>query len=502
MAAIDAGSNAIRVLIVEIRDGHVVPLASERVAVRLGSGTFSTGRLRRKVIDDAVAAFCRFRALFDQHGVVAYRAVATSAVRSAKNRERLIDRLFREAQIDLEVIDGAEEGRLVRQAVLAQFEKGERPDAIFDLGGGSLEMMRRSGKSWHSESTNVGTVRLLEAFRIEGAIAADDLRMLQRSVRNSLRSDFDQVLLAKGIKNPVVCGGNAECLAQLFGEESAQGGHTLSFAKLQNKLETITSLDVAERMSRYKVRQDRAEVMGVAAAVLCTVGKELGLGRYHAPGVGIREGVIIDLQESTAGLRGASAEAVSLAGVRAFADRLGHNATHGERVCQIAEQLFEELAPLHELPAECHTILLAAALLHDVGEVVHRKSHHKHSEYLIMNGRIPGIDDGARAMVAATARAHRKGMPSKRKHETFGMLGPNEQEMVTKMALLLRLADSLDGSRRSKKLKIKAVIEEDKVSIALAAKEVGLLTRECLKRHRAEFAEVFHRDFDIRERKA
>ena len=104
-------------------------------------------------------------------------------------------------------------------------------------------------------------------------------------------------------------------------------------------------------------------------------------------------------------------------------------------------------------------------------------------------------------MVAATARAHRKSMPSKRKHETYGTLEPSDQELVTRMALLLRLADSLDGSRRSKKLAIKVDLGDELVTITVTTKDGSLLTRECLKRHRAEFSEVYDRDFEFRERK-
>jgi exopolyphosphatase/guanosine-5'-triphosphate,3'-diphosphate pyrophosphatase len=502
LAAIDAGSNAIRVLIVEASAGHVVPLLAERVPVRLGRGTFSSGRLRNKTIDEAVATFTRFRALFDQHGVSAYRAVATSAVRSAKNRERLIDLLFRQAHIDLEVIDGAEEGRLVRRAVMAQYQKGRKPDAILDLGGGSLEMMRRAGSAWNCESTNVGTVRLLESFGLSGAISDDEARMLQRFVKASLRSGFGPELLDEGIEKTVLCGGNAECLAELFGEEVPKGGRTLSFKRLNEELEEITSRDTEERMSEFKVRKDRAEVMGVAAIVLATLGKVLGLDSYHAPGVGIRDGIILDLHEAEVGEHGGPSKVAGLAAARAFAERLGHNSNHGEQVRHIAKQLFEELAPLHELPDQCHAILLASALLHDVGEVVHRKAHHKHSEYLIMNGRIPGIEGSTRAMVAATARAHRKSMPHKRKHETFGSLESKEQVWVSKMAVLLRLADSLDSSRRGRKIKLKADIGNKKVSIEVSAKDAGLLTGDRLQMHQEEFKEVFDRELVLREIKS
>ena len=491
LAAIDAGSNAIRILIVEASSQQRTCLASERVAVRLGQGTFSTGLIASETIERAVQAFVRFRALFDEHNVTVYRAVATSAVRSASNRERLIDRIFQEAGIDLEVIDGAEEGRLVRKAVLAQFGTRKHPDAILDLGGGSLELMRRNNGDWLSGSTNIGTVRLLETFGLKGAISEDERRMVQRFLKSTLRSGFGEELRAEGIRRAVCCGGNAECFAKLFGTQEKGGMPFVSLDELRSAATQIAALDVKERMTTFKVRKDRAEVMGVASLVLATVGKELGLDGYTVPGVGIRDGAILDLAEAQVGRLGAAAEEPSIASARSFAARLGHNANHGEQVRVIAKRLFDELAELHKLPQRCGTVLQLAALLHDIGEVVHRKSHHKHSEYLILHGRIPGMESPQRELVAATARGHRKSLPGKRKHEVFSNLDAKQQTQVLKMSALLRLADTLDASRGQQVVALSAKNTDDAVVITISFTGAGKPPAEAMEARKADFKEVF-----------
>src|SRR5262245_59240426 len=148
LGAIDAGSNAIRVVIAELGPTELVRIEAERVPVRLGHGAFTRGELDPVVIDQAVSAFVRFRERFDFHGVTIYRAVATSAVRGAENRDVLLHRLYHEAGIELEVIDGEEEARLVRKAVVSALSSGNTPRAILDLGGGSLEVNLRQGASW------------------------------------------------------------------------------------------------------------------------------------------------------------------------------------------------------------------------------------------------------------------------------------------------------------------------------------------------------------------
>jgi exopolyphosphatase/guanosine-5'-triphosphate,3'-diphosphate pyrophosphatase len=497
LAAIDAGSNAIRILIVEASPQQRTCLASKRVPVRLGQGTFSTGLIASETIQRAVQAFIRFRALFDEHGVTVYRAVATSAVRSASNRERLIDRIFQEAEIDLEVIDGAEEGRLVRKAVLSQFGTRKHPDAIFDLGGGSLELMRRADNDWLSGSTRIGTVRLLETFGLKGAISEDERRMVQRFLRATLRSGFAKELRAEGIRRAVCCGGNAECFAKLFGTQEKGGMPFVSLDELRSAASEIAVLDVKERMGKYNVRKDRAEVMGVASIVLATVGKELGLDGYTVPGVGIRDGVVLDLAEAQIGKLGAPAEEPSIASARSFAARLGHNANHGEQVRIIAKRLFEELADVHKLPQRCETMLQLAALLHDVGEVVHRKSHHKHSEYLILNGRIPGMESPQRELVAATARGHRKSLPGKRKHEVFATLDSKQQTEVLKMSALLRLADTLDASRGQRVVALSTKNTEDSVVLTVSSKGGTKPPAEAIEARKADFRDVFGRSLEF-----
>src|SRR5262245_30013209 len=139
LGAIDAGSNAIRLVIAELGPQELIRVEAERVAVRLGHGAFTRGELDEQVIDQAVAAFVHFRERFDHHGVTIYRAVGTSAVRNASNRDVLLHRLYHEAGIELEVIEGEEEARLVRKSVVhALGPTATPPRAILALGGGRL----------------------------------------------------------------------------------------------------------------------------------------------------------------------------------------------------------------------------------------------------------------------------------------------------------------------------------------------------------------------------
>jgi exopolyphosphatase / guanosine-5'-triphosphate,3'-diphosphate pyrophosphatase len=468
LGAIDTGSNAIRLLIADSNRDGLVRIEAERVPVRLGHGAFTRGELDPATIEAAVGAFARFRTLFDRHGVERYRAVATSALRDSHNGDVLQHRLYHETGIELEVIDGDEEARLIRKAVIAAFSRRPIPRVVLDLGGGSLEVNVREGeKRWKVASLPIGTVRLMETFGITGAIGADEARMVRRYATTVLRA-----FLPRGhydLAPAVACGGNSEALAQLCGGRK-NGMPAIDVGALEEALPSILDADLEARMARFEVRRDRAEVMGVAALVLATVARELGLSKLLAPGVGIREGVLLELAEAVGdegkGSVKARADAL-LASARTFAARVGHDTAHGEQVRRLARILFRRLAPVHGLPERSGVLLEVAALLHDVGEVVDARNHHKHSEYLIRSGRIPGLGLADREVVALLARTHRKSPPDLKKHLAFAALPKERRGQLRKLAALLRLADGLDTDHRQRVLDMDAKVENGEIVLRL-----------------------------------
>jgi exopolyphosphatase/guanosine-5'-triphosphate,3'-diphosphate pyrophosphatase len=450
LGAIDAGSNAIRMVVAELGPSELIRVEAERVPVRLGHGAFTRGELDDAVIDQAVAAFIHFRERFDHHGVMIYRAVGTSAVRNATNRDVLLHRLYHEAGIELEVIDGEEEARLVRKSVVHSLgPTGTPPRAILDLGGGSLEVNLRFGSGWRGYSLPVGTVRLMETFGLDGAIAEAEAGMVRRYTATLMHT------IARGATGnglAAATGGNAEALAKLVGDGNPV---TPSFelAALEKALPSIVGVSVEDRMAQFGVKRDRAEVLAIAALVFATAARQLGISRLVAPGVGVREAVLLELAETAreeqAKAEGAHDKAL-LTAARAFANRVDHDTTHGEHVRQLSRALFHQLRDVHGLPGELGVVLEVAALLHDVGEVVNVRGHHKHSEYMIRWARIPGLDDTSREMIALLARTHRKDAGRAKQIITESSLAKDRRAQVRRLSGLLRIADALDSEHRSR----------------------------------------------------
>jgi exopolyphosphatase / guanosine-5'-triphosphate,3'-diphosphate pyrophosphatase len=451
LAAIDAGSNAIRLVIARATSAkHIQILDCERAAVRLGHNAFTRRVISGDTISRAARAFRQFRDRMDQNNVGAYRAVATAAAREARNYRRLMDRVQRKAGIELEVISSEEEARLVCSAV--QWTLGDRiqPRLIFDLGGGSLELsFYQRGVLEQRIGLPLGTIRLMETFSIEGAIDEDNSNRLRHHILALLRSAMPSPpRLSRSIA--VACGGNAEALVRIAAGPMVERFPTINTRLLRDQTWRMLALDVPGRMRVFRIRKDRAEVIGIAAIIFNTLAKWLDLRTMLVPGVGVREGILLDLVAEQYSVRTTTEEEKGraselLASTRWFARRLDYNPQHAEQVARLALSLFDQLRPIHEMGADLRLVLEMAALLHDVGHFVSRKSHHRHGEYLIRNGEIPELRGWRRDMVAALVRYHNSKSEPQLEHASYAALDGQRRRQTRLLTSLLRIAEKLES---------------------------------------------------------
>jgi exopolyphosphatase/guanosine-5'-triphosphate,3'-diphosphate pyrophosphatase len=451
LAAIDAGSNAIRLVIARATSPkHIQILDCERAAVRLGHNAFTRRMINGDTISRAARAFRQFRDRMDQYNVGAYRAVATAAAREARNYRRLMDRVQRKAGIELEVISSEEEARLVCSA--AQWALGDRiqPRLIFDLGGGSLELnFYQRGVLEQRIGLPLGTIRLMETFSIDGAINEDNAHRLRHHILALLRSAVPSPpKLSRSIA--VACGGNAEALVRMAAGPMLERIPSINTRLLRDQTWRMLALDVPGRMRVFRIRKDRAEVIGIAAIIFNTLAKWLDVRTMLVPGVGVREGILLDLVAEQYSVRTTSEEEKGraselLASARWFARRLDYNPQHAEQVARLALSLFDQLRPIHEMGADLRLVLEMAALLHDVGHFVSRKSHHRHGEYLIRNGEIPELRGWRRDMVAALVRYHNSKSEPQLEHASYAALDGERRRQARLLTSLLRIAEKLES---------------------------------------------------------
>jgi len=449
VAAIDAGSNAIRLVIARVKSPNTYhELKNDRVALRLGHDAYTQRQFDAHTIDQVAEVFRRFKSRMNQYDVQRYRAVATSAAREARNQRTLVERVFRSSGIRLEIIDAAEEARLVRLAVLAAVGDRISPRTIVDLGGGSLQVSRlEEGAATESISLPLGTVRMLEQFEAQGALSTPAVGRVREWVLTMLRRFLPNEPAAP--HSPAVfCGGNAEALQLIAPGAKSRGMRTLDLGRLRRKLAGITARDVQQRMDTFLVRRDRADVMAIAAVVFVALGRWWNLPRALVPGVGVKEGVLSEVVRSLYGAESPDFQPDrALTAARRFASLLHYDERHCEKVRQLALSLFDQLRLLHGAGSEMRRILELSALLHDVGHAVRKEGHHKHGEYLVRNAELAGLTDRQRNMVACVVRYHSQSEPST-DHKVYASLRAPEQRDIRALVSLLRIADRLDSDHR------------------------------------------------------
>jgi len=499
IAAIDAGSNAVRLSVARAYSAlDIEPLHHERYSLRLGEGVFLRHRFSEDVFKRGVKAFRHFREIMDEFGVTRYRAVATSAVREARNRNSFVRRVKREAGISLEVISAIEESRLGREAVQAALGPESLPRCIADLGGGSLEItILRDHAVQHSAQLPAGTVRLLTTLNLPGAIRPVQAEQVRKYVRALLESKLPQRPNLGG-EISVALGGNAETLMNVAPGPRLHGLPTLEISLLRERLPGILQRDVRERMKTYAVRRDRADVMGIAAITLVTLGRYLNVDCFAIPGVGVREGALQDIAREAFSRkephRYNAAARQLLVGTRSFGRRLDYDHTHAEHVRELSVLLYDQLQPVHHLPAQSRVLLEAGALLHDIGHRVSHRAHHKHGEYLALNGDIPGLDGRDRAIVAALVRYHNRKSDPAGHHIAYSSLNNADKRIVRRLAAILRIAEGLDHSHRQRVTNVHASFQRGTAALYLEAR--GDVAEDLRDAERS--AELFDKEFHVR----
>lgn len=498
VAAIDTGSNAIRFVAAEFMDPtHWTDLEVQRVPVRLGHNAFLTGELDPATMAAAVEAMAAFRRSIDTHGVPRYRAVATSAVRESRNGGALVDRIRRESGIQLETITGSEEARLVWLAVGNRIDPGEGRWLTADLGGGSLEvaLASREGIHW-SESHQMGTVRLLEDLG-GNELDAASFRTLAREYAGTLRipDDVDPDHLA----GMVATGGNIEALAELAGcRPDEHGVSRLTLERLRETSRELADLSLAERMSRYGLRDDRADVIVPAAFLYERVAVLAEVDEILVPHVGVKEGVLLDLVEDLTGPGGHATrlDQQALQGALALGRRFHFDEPHGRQVARLSLTLFDQLVDVHRMGDAERRILMMAAALHDIGQFVSYRRHHKHSLYLILNSDLPTVSAQERPLVALVARYHRRATP-RSSHFLYADLRGADRRRVRRLAALLRLGDALDREHLQRVTGLHARVEGAELLLELEGHGDLLLEQWALRRKASMFVEEFGVDIRL-----
>ena len=474
LAAVDVGTNSLHLVVARTTDaGGFEVVTREKEMVRLGSGGADMKKLAPDAVDRAVAALGRFRRIADSHRAP-MRAVATSAVREADNRKVLLERAEAEAGVEIEVVSGPEEARLIHLGVLQALEVFDRRMLLCDIGGGSTELLiGERGESLASTSLKLGAVRLTDRFFGGKKLHPSAVDSCRRHIAEVL-SSFDRAVEQHGFDVAVGSSGTIEQVVRLaHGLAGTEPLRTLNGATVRRKAvaNVVEEVVAASRQGRVGDLPDldakRSDIILAGALVLEGVVKRFEVKELVVSEYALREGVFLDTLARRQGQTFRHLRDVARRSVVGLMAANDEDPAHSEHVARLALDLFDALAERLGLGADARSMLEAAALLANVGLAISHSKHHKHAYYVIRNSdRLVGFTDGEIELIALIARYHRRSAP-KASHPEWAALDGDDQALVCATAAILRVAIGADRSHHQLVSAVMVSDDGDEVEIRL-----------------------------------
>ena len=542
LAAIDIGSNSIHLVIVRaVKGQHPEIIDREKEMVRLGAGTLREHRLSKKTIERAITTLRRFKKMAEHNGADPIIATATSAVRESRNSDQFIEQVRKEVGLDVQVLPGVEEARLIAMAVSEVTDFNGRRGLIIDIGGGSTEFIITSGGEPELMlSLRLGAVRLTEKF-----ISTDPISIEQRNrLVSNIRSDFTRA--AAEIKNAgfdFVIGSSGTVLNMVnavvqadepYGSEDVLDYEPFSQTVTVDQIEWLNRklgrMTLRERRRVPGIEKGRADIIVAGGLLLQCIMSDLGAAEITSCDWSLREGVILNylgrkkeaytspkihrvplvdqaddsllypvVDESNLDVRTRS--------VLSVARRYGYDAAHSHHVVRLATRIFNDLKELHQLSGRDRKLLQYAAVLHDIGYHIAHNNHHRHGLYLIKNSEMPGFTGEEIAMMAALVRYHRGSLPrkssdvrSRHEHEDYYTLDRRQRSNMLRLASILQIADGLDRSHQQLISEVRCDVVGNTVTFfatTLGECELEIWSAE---RKASWFSEIFKVDVEFEQK--
>lgn len=508
VAFLDVGTYSVRLLLVRLNPNQSHTILSElKEPVRLGGKGFADNLLDSAAMDRAVVVCARFVGMARRNGAKEIVAVATSATREAENQREFLRRLRSEAGIEVRVISGREEARLIYLGVSRGLHLEGKTGLFIDLGGGSTEIAVGDERDFqYLDSLKLGTIRLTQMFQLDEPsrpIPASRYRRVcdyarsaaVRTIGQLKQHPFDMTIGTAGTVRNL-----AGMAAQRSGRSANGNGLPLTRSELGKIADQLRSVPLAERRKTPGLNPERADVIIAGTAILEVLMEELGIKQLITSRLGLQDGLLVNylirrrkrndpLYDLTARRRS----------VLLLGRRCGFDEKHAHAVALLALSLFDSAKQLelHDYGEAERELLEYAALLHDIGVFLSFVNHQAHTYYLIRHADLIGFDQMEIAVIAALARYHRKGRPRAADAE-FAELDKRGQGIVTRLSVLLRLAEHLERSHHGviQQARFRR-LTDGRVRLVVKADGDCALELSAAAKDPKAFARAFHRELVV-----
>jgi len=479
IAAIDVGTNSFHLIIASVNQRQMMQiLEREKEMVRLGSGGNDMKYLQEDAMQRGTTAIMNFSKIAKSFNAE-IRAVATSAVREALNKEDFIKRVKDDTGVEIEVVSGIEEGRLVYIGCIHSLPIVAKKTLVIDIGGGSTEtIIGANGEVEFVRSAKLGAIRLTKRFFPNERISNSQIKKCREFIRGEWAPNIKKL---KEFRLECVVGtaGTIQNLAAMvFAAKNQQipdvlNGTNVTKTELNSIIKKIINAHtIKQRVLIPGIDPARADIIVAGALILEHIINELNINNVVISSYGLREGIVFDtVQKAEAIEHYKHLDHLRNSTIYGLCQQFCVDMEHAEFVKTISLKLFDELQPLHKLTNKERELLEATSMLHDVGYHISHDQHHKHSYYIIANCIMPGFTQSEIEVMANIARYHRKSHP-KKKHENFQVLSPEKQNVVKVLASLLRIAEGIDRRKMQTVSDIEVHYNNSTIKIGLIPKNI------------------------------
>jgi exopolyphosphatase/guanosine-5'-triphosphate,3'-diphosphate pyrophosphatase len=434
----------------------------------------------------------------DRHQPDALLAVATSAVREAQNGGDFARAVRDELGIDMRVIRGDEEAHLIYLGARGALDLGGRRVALFDVGGGSTEVILADAREcYFTASLKLGVLRLRDEWQAADPPSPREVSALSDRVRGLLEPAVAR-LRAMGFDFVALTSGTAFALANLAARmtDGASSGapKSLTFRALCGVEQKLLSLSAAERAKLPGLDPKRLDSVVPGAILMRTIFELTGADTATLCELALREGVIADyVAKNRPGIQLVEEfPEQRRRSVMELARRCHYPEAHSNQVARLALSIFHQTRELHRLTNSDGLLLEYAAILHDIGFHISQSKHHRHAHYLITTHHMRGFSQDEVQIIAAVARYHRKSSP-KKTHPEFAPLSKEMQKKTARLASILRIADTLDRTHAGLVRAVRCTIDDDTVELRLTTDDDPELELWAARRKGDLFEELFNR---------
>jgi exopolyphosphatase/guanosine-5'-triphosphate,3'-diphosphate pyrophosphatase len=451
---IDIGTNSTRLLIIrKLEEGSWETLFRHKTAVRLGEREFDSHFLIPEAIERTTATIVRYADIARKYNAQDIIAVATSATREAENREEFIARIKEQSGVEIRVIPGEEEARLIWKGVSGEVHPGLERTLFIDIGGGSTELI--IGDEWKPAflcSLPLGAIRLSNRFFSEDEHNAVPYQIISElcTYIDVIVTGISRELLANPSTRAYGSSGTIialELIARNHPRLSKLHQHDiLTLKELQVIFPYLCSLSNQERKEITGLNPNRSDIIISGAAILLKILTLTGHQEIRISRRGLIHGLVDDILISQS-ISPVARKALNRYHTIVNLGRKFHiDENHAFHVMNLSLMLFDSSreAGLHTLSDDYREILTFSAYLHDIGNAISYPRHHQHSHYIITRVSLAGFDPEEQRLIGLVTRYHRK-KPPRGRDEMIMHLNREEIKVIKTLSLILRIAESLDN---------------------------------------------------------